>query len=111
MYAAGQNFVSGHAIRLLQRDRQRCPTSTFTADVANGQNQRTILIGDTGVAAAPTSTDSSARRCLDASGGAVCFEDPVGTVRVDCVAWGTFANAAHAPGRHARRRGFPTASR
>jgi hypothetical protein len=97
MYAAGQNFVSGKRLSFYDPTGSNNPTSTFTVDVANGQNQRTILVGDDGVPGADL-TDSSLDSDLDDSGGAVCFEDPVGTVRVDCVAWGpTFANPLMLP--------------
>ena len=91
MYAAGQNFVSGKRLSFYDPTGSNNPTSTFAADVANGQSQRTILVGDTGVPGADL-TDSSLGDDLDDSGGAVCFEDPAVTTPVDCVAWGAFAN-------------------
>lgn len=97
MYASGQNFVGGKRLSYYDPTGSNNPISNLTADVANGQSQRTILIGDTTVSGADF-TDASLDDKLDDSGGAVCFEDPAVTAPVDCVAWGpTFTNPLSLP--------------
>jgi hypothetical protein len=94
MYAAGQNLVGGKRLSYYDPTGVNTPTSVFTGNVANGQSQRTILVGDTAVPSADL-TDPALDDKLDDSGGAVCFEDPAISAPVDCVAWGpTFVNTS-----------------
>lgn len=95
MYEAGQNLVGGHSVSFY--------TATGTlltkldipqnADVPSGQNQRTILIGDT---ATPVTPDISYPVLSDAvqtygPGGAACWDT------LDCVSWGNFTGNATLP--------------
>lgn len=91
MYAAGENFVGGKLIGYYALSGANSPATSFDHDVANGQNQRTILVGDTGVAGADF-TDPSLNTYFDGAGGAICYYDPVPGSEIDCVAWGPFTN-------------------
>ena len=88
MYSGGQNFVSGHTVRVYSMSGAVVPgaTSTFSTDVASGQTQRTILVGDTSVP--DRDSDGDFGPSIDAAGGAVCFDT------IDCVAWGAVNTAA-----------------
>jgi len=94
MYAGSQTFLSGHAVTVYDAAGTLVHSSTFSSGVANGQNQATVLIGDSGVqtsfGVAPDLLDSSL--ALPASGGAVCWN--AGGLPADCVAWGNFSGAA-----------------
>ena len=91
MYAAGQNATAGHPISFYTADGTLSTTLPLT-NVPNGDNQRTILIGDTGVAGRDIAYDVlwDAVSTLGA-GGAACFDT------IDCVSWGAFAGAAPLP--------------
>src|SRR4051794_5872987 len=54
MTAAGQNFTAGRHLTFYDHAGLLTHTSTALPDVANGENQRTILIADT---LQPTSPD------------------------------------------------------
>jgi hypothetical protein len=88
MFAPGQNLVAGHDVELYDAagnklNAQMAPP--FSANVAQGASQRSILIGDP--ALAPDLADDT---LLDVplAGGAACFGD---TFPFDCVTWGSFA--------------------
>jgi hypothetical protein len=84
MYAAGQNLVGGHLLNVY--GPSGAPTTfTVSANVTEGGNQRTVLIGDSAVAGADQSADLGP--AIDSAGGAVCWE------QLDCVAWGALTNA------------------
>ncbi|HEX8688772.1 MAG TPA: hypothetical protein VF729_00855, partial [Solirubrobacterales bacterium] len=98
MWAGGQNFVSGHPIVVYNPNGTVAHTFTFSGNVANGDNQATILVAGTGYATAfpsgPTPDAVDADLNLSSAGGAVCFtaaEPP------DCVSWGNFTGAASLP--------------
>lgn len=94
MYAGAQNFLTGHAMTVYDSAGSLDHTSTFSSGVANGQNQRTVLIGDSEVAAsfgvAPDLVDSALS--IPAAGGAACWN--AGGLPADCVAWGNFSGGA-----------------
>jgi hypothetical protein len=52
MYSGGETFLGGHSLTLYSAAGALAHTSTFSANVANGQNQSTVLVGDSGVQAA-----------------------------------------------------------
>lgn len=91
MYAAGQNFVGGHQIKLYNATAL---THTFTFPstpvpaVPNATSQSTILVGDTNSPGTPDFTEAGF--AVNASGGAACFD----SIPVDCVSWGTGTSAA-----------------
>jgi len=90
MYAAGQELVGGRAVTVYDAGGTVAGTFAFTSNVANGANQQTILVGDSGVEGAlgvvPDLVDSDFT--LAAAGGAACWD---GTL--DCVSWGAFAGS------------------
>lgn len=94
MYAGGQNFLGGHSLTLYDASGTLLHTSTFSASVANGANQSTVLIGDSNVAAtfgvAPDLVDAGL--AVPAAGGAACWN--AGGIPADCVAWGDFSGGA-----------------
>ncbi len=94
MYATDQRFLAGHSMTVYDAAGTLTDSSTFSAAVPAGENQRAVLIGDSGVEAKfgvkPDLVDSSL--ALAAAGGAVCWN--AGGVPADCVAWGDFSGAA-----------------
>jgi hypothetical protein len=91
MYSSGQQFVSGHTLELYG------PTGTsqdyvIPSDVANGENQRTMLFATTEAEADfEVTADFPLEHDLDAGAGAVCF-DSASFGFIDCVAWGTITS-------------------
>jgi hypothetical protein len=82
MWAPGQNFVGGHAIQF-SNDSGTSGGTALPADVANGQNQATILIGDTAVAARDETVEMSQDFNTTINhGGSVCWAS------IDCMSWG-----------------------
>jgi hypothetical protein len=90
MFAGGQNFLSGHAMKLYNASGTLIHTSTFSSTVPNAANQQTVLIGDTKVQQAfgvpPDLVDEGF--AVPAAGGAACWN--AGGIPADCVAWGNF---------------------
>ena len=94
MFADGQNVaLNTHYIDIL--DTTGMANAEYPLpNVASGANQRTILIGNTGV---PGADFSNAGVAIPTQ-GAVCYdENPTynGTNGIDCVAWGNFTGSAH----------------
>jgi hypothetical protein len=94
MYAAGQTFLTNHSMTVYDASGALVHSSKFTSGVAVGQNQATVLIGDTGVQAkfgvAPDLVDPELS--IPAAGGAACWN--AGGLPADCVAWGTFSGGS-----------------
>lgn len=107
MYGPGQNFVAGHNITIWDQDAF---VSTMAQPVAtlplvglnppNGDNQRTILIGDTAVTGRDFTLELSPYFDVSTGGnvgaaGAACFD----SIPVDCVSWGgaAFTGANNLP--------------
>jgi hypothetical protein len=94
MYAAGQSFLATHSMTLYNAAGALSHTSTFSSSVAKSENQRTVLIGDSGVQAKfgiqPDLVDSAL--AVPAMGGAACWN--AGGIPADCVAWGNFTGNA-----------------
>jgi hypothetical protein len=97
MWASGQNHVGGHSVTFYNKFGQlETPgvTVTFSADVPNGENNRSILIATPkavthfGVASDQVVTDLDR---MDAAGGAVCWDT------VDCVSYGAFNTSLGTP--------------
>lgn len=90
MPSAGENLITNHEIDIYGPQGALVDTITPNDSADNGQSQRTILFGDTGVEAAfgvaPDFLDADL--ALNPAGGAVCWRD--GTPP-DCVAWGNFS--------------------
>lgn len=91
MRAAGQEFVSGHHLVAYNADGSVNENFAFSASVAGGANQATILVADTSYATVfpgkPTPDASDANLNLSPGGGAVCW---IEGSPPDCVAWGNF---------------------
>lgn len=109
MYSPGQTQVAGHNITLWDADGlllgvpQPIQTLPLTGpNPTNGQNQRTILIGDIGVSPRDFTLDFTPYIETGGGGGnnliaagAACFE----AAPVDCVSWGgpAFTGSANLP--------------
>jgi hypothetical protein len=91
MYASGQNFLTNHAMTVYNSSGALVHSSKFTSGVTNGQNQATVLIGDSNVqaefGAVPDLVDPELS--IPAAGGAACWN--AGGLPADCVAWGNFS--------------------
>ena len=92
MYAPGQTNLSGHPIRLYTETGGLLSTFAITGAVANGESQRTILIGDVAVPGRDFTYDQM-YEAIQAygPGGAACFDT------LDCVSWGGFTGAGVLP--------------
>ncbi len=92
MVSSGQNQVGGHSITIYDSAGVVVNTTPMTSMVPNGENNRTVLLGDIDV----TNADFPANigTLVNPTGGAVCFAD---AVPADCVAWGNFSNPAALP--------------
>jgi hypothetical protein len=93
MYSAGQNFVNTHKVNFYTASGGVLASFTLNKDVANGDNQRTILIGDTATAGTPDFVYDQLGDALltFGPGGAACWDT------LDCVSWGTFNNTSGTP--------------
>ena len=93
MYAPGQNLVNGHAVTFYTATGSLLASFALTSNVTNGDNQRTILIGDTATAGAPDFTYDQLSDAIQTygPGGAACWDT------IDCVSWGNFTGAASLP--------------
>jgi hypothetical protein len=94
MYAEGETLLKTHSLTLYDSTGALVHTSTFSTNLANGENQSTALVGDSGVQSAfgvaPDLVDSALS--LPAGGGAACWN--AGGFPADCVAWGSFSGGA-----------------
>jgi hypothetical protein len=104
MYSPGQNQMNGHKLTVWDADGlvlgQPVPVGSLNligTNPPNGESQRTVLVGDTGVNGRDFTVDLTPYFDDDIGGltdaGAVCFET------VDCVSWGgdAFTGAANLP--------------
>ena len=98
MFEAGQNLVGGHKVDYYTASGSLLGSFIFPSNVANGESQRKILIGDVAVVgAAPDFVVDQLGEALHGgttTGGAVCFPD---AQPPDCVSWGNFTPAAGFP--------------
>ena len=94
MFAAGQTFLTNHAMTVYDASGALVHSSKFTGGLANGANQATVLIGDTGVQAkfgvVPDLVDPEL--AIPAAGGAACWN--AGGLPADCGACGYLSGAA-----------------
>jgi hypothetical protein len=93
MYAAGQNIVSTHKVNFYTASGSVLASFTLNTNVANSDNQRTILIGDTQTAGNPDFIYDQLGDALltFGPGGAACWDT------IDCVSWGSFNNTSGTP--------------
>jgi hypothetical protein len=116
MWSSGQEFVAGHHLVAYNPNGSVNEDFKFTANVASGANQATVLVADTSYgtvfAGHPAPDASDAGLDLSPLGGAVCW---VEGAPPDCVAWGSFTGPlpAHTPalvaGNPASPAGVPAA--
>jgi hypothetical protein len=105
MWSSGQHRVEGHSISFYGPSGSSLGSETFTAKVASGANQSTVLAATTEAAGefgvGPDLTIAAGK--LDPAGGAVCW------AALDCVSWGGFSGASlpSAPGPPATPGGIP----
>jgi hypothetical protein len=93
MTGDGQNTLAGNYIDILDGGGM-AGAEYELPNVPNGQNQRTVLIGNTGVIGADF---TNAGVALQQDGG-VCLDTHNGydgTGGFDCVAWGNFTGSTH----------------
>jgi hypothetical protein len=95
-FEAGQNFVAGHKVDYYTATGTLLGSYTIAANVANGESQRSILIGDTLAGGSPDFVVPQLGDAIHAAtaGGAVCFPDGAPP---DCVSWGSFSGNALIP--------------
>ncbi|HEX6116084.1 MAG TPA: hypothetical protein VFY99_03220 [Solirubrobacterales bacterium] len=93
MHAAGQNQVAGRTVRAYNGAGAITATVPMSAAVPNGENQRTILLGDIDVI--NRDFPANVGTLIVPAGGAVCFLD---AIPPDCVAWGNFSAPGALPG-------------
>ena len=96
MYATGQNFVAGHYVAFYDATGAETERFTFTDSVANGQNQRTILIATAEAQAffGITADLIMTAAAMMPAGGKVCFD----AIPPDCVSWGNYSGSASGVG-------------
>ena len=89
MFQSGQNLVTGHSVVIYNGAGAPLQTITMNSNVANAQNQRTILIA---TSAAETvfmvDADFSMTAGIPEGAGKVCFDPEPNPI--DCVAWGSY---------------------
>ena len=93
MYTPGQNFLNNGGMLAVCNDICSILPAEFGpfANVANGANQATVLIGDSAIPAGQKDFNINGLNLEDVDdGGAVCWFGEPGFS--DCVSWGTFSN-------------------
>jgi Ca2+-binding RTX toxin-like protein len=94
MPAAGENQVTGQKVTLYTATGNLLSASdAFPGIVSNGQNQRTILLGDTAVEGRDFTYSVLGDFQTYNAGGAACYSGSN-----DCVSWGNFTGADQLPG-------------
>jgi hypothetical protein len=86
MIAPGQTVLMGHEVDFYEGAGGTLVDTCPLANVLNGENQRTIVVGDTNVPVGQKDVTCSDLN-VDVNGGAVCFPDGDPP---DCVSWGNF---------------------
>lgn len=90
-FSAGQNLVGGHTLNVWGHNDTMPTPTTFAANVPNGQNQATILIGDTTISASSNATNMALNTIQVSGGGMICWET------FDCIIVGTGPAAGVTP--------------
>ena len=92
MYSPGQNSVNNMAVRFYTTAGASQTDIPLVGNAGSGENQRTILIGDTAV---PGGVDYAVNlSTYDLTDAAACYIDPVLGAHFDCISWGAFAGGA-----------------
>jgi hypothetical protein len=90
MYAGYQNFLSnGAGLAICNSTCSSMTTHPSFADVANGNNQNTVVFGDSGLASGSKDFDVGLNLDTIKAGGAVCYLSEPGYH--DCMSWGNFS--------------------
>ena len=91
MYSPGQNLLGSADLVFYNAGGAALIPPLELANVANGQNQRTLLAGTTAFETLSTiQTDVEfGTAVMSPAGGGVCVVSEVGFGTLDCVAWGT----------------------
>lgn len=92
-YRQGQNQLGGSQLVVFDQTGVTQTPFTLAGGVANGDSQRTMLIGAPGVVGADY-TFAGLGSSLSPAGGAVCLNE---AMPPDCVAWGAFSGGALLP--------------
>jgi hypothetical protein len=87
MHSSGQTQVQGHSVRTYGATGSLVSNVLLTGPVANGQNQRTVLVASTGSSLGVT-PDATGSLEVPATGGSACFYDDPLMTGIDCVSWG-----------------------
>jgi hypothetical protein len=90
MFSSGENFVMGHLIQTYDSNGDVLTTFPFPTNVAQGGNQRTILIGGDQAVDWPVEPDFTTPNLAIPADGAVCYLSTL-TVPLDCVSFGSFS--------------------
>jgi hypothetical protein len=92
MTADGQNLVGGHKLCVFANVGFLCSAISIPSNVANGGNQRTVLLSDNAALSPDVPTGGLINTLLSGTNpGALCYEN------IDCVSWGAFTNNANLP--------------
>ena len=98
MRAGGQTLVGGHHLVTYDAGGNVADDFPFAGNVANGANQSTIVVGDTGYPVTfdemPPPDETDASLDLSPAGGAVCWTEGSPP---DCVSWGSFSGSLPSP--------------
>ena len=96
MYFGGQQFVSAHTVRFYDAAGTTVHNRVLSGpNPANGDSQRTILIGDVNTPGRDfTINGMSSEISFTGAGGAICFDESL----IDCVSFGSFDNSGSAAG-------------
>ena len=102
MYAAGQTFLSGHALRIYNSAGVVVGTFTCTSNLSNGANQATMLFATPEASfASGVSADVTMTPVISAVGGKACWD------AFDCVSWGNYSGSVTGVGTPAAPDGIP----
>jgi hypothetical protein len=90
MYAGYENFLSnGAGLVICNSTCSSMITHSSFADVANGNNQDTVVFGDSGLGSGSKDFDVGLNLDTIKTGGAVCYTSEPGYR--DCMSWGNFS--------------------
>ena len=88
MINSGQNLVGGHYVRTYDGGGGEFSTFPIPSSVANGENQRTILIANDGTVAGADFNAAGNLKIVNTNGGICYLDNFLDTSSIDCVAWG-----------------------
>jgi Ca2+-binding RTX toxin-like protein len=93
MWTSGQRFVGGHSVFIFDAAGGQIEEFQLPTDVANGDNQATILIATSqAVTLFGLARDFGMTPVIPAAGGKACFD------AIDCVSWGSYSGSSAGSG-------------